>query len=493
MRFLKMTGLLMFLSMLAVGCSSDDDEKDVVGGEPAELYVYVRDASDNYLLEGVDVEFVQNNKLLCTDTTDDSGAALCNNKYDGLVSGMVTVNINVEGYKPFTKTGNVTAGDNEWEVSLIPDEDAPSSSSLNVTSKDVEDLYGTISILIPENARYVRVSEGTSYDPEDYEEYKNSNYGYGTTTQNVTYTNLKPATKYTFTVVSFDDRGKQLDKKTLTVTTKELYNRSDFKVDIVDFLTLQSGVSVTLKVAPAHGFIMSCYELGQEPANDLQVVKEAMKNGTVMGEDGKTKIGYVTGLDAGKGYRVYIIPFAENRTDVGGYTYLAPGIVSSMELYTKRDNYPPKATVIKAGNTKSSFSYRIYSSKFSNTASNIGYSFCRSYRGVFVEEYDQFENEPDIAWATVCQNQKLDVFTSSYTSIYEIGGLNLSSWYGIITLGYHDQEGTDNSAVISRYKFKYGSYGVTRSIGTDTASTGASGIKYGSVTDDMLKSVRVLK
>ena len=59
MRFLKMTGLLMFLSMLAVGCSSDDDEKDVVGGEPAELYVYVRDASDNYLLEGVDVEFVQ--------------------------------------------------------------------------------------------------------------------------------------------------------------------------------------------------------------------------------------------------------------------------------------------------------------------------------------------------------------------------------------------------------------------------------------------------
>lgn len=493
MRFLKMTGLLMFLSMLAAGCSSDDDDKDVAGGEPAELYVYVRDVSDNYLLEGVDVEFVQNNRLLCTDTTDDSGAALCNYKYDGLVSGVVTVNINVEGYKPFTTTDYIAAGDNEWNVSLIPDEDAPSSSSLSVTSKDVEDLYGTISIQIPKNVRYVRVSEGASYDPEDYEEYKNSNYGYGTTTQNVTYTNLKPATKYTFTVASFDDRGKQLDKKTLTVTTKELYNRSNFKVDIVDFLTLQNGISVTLKVAPAHGFIMSCYELGQEPANDLQVVREAMEKGTVIGEDGKTKIGYVTGLDAGKGYRIYIIPFAENRTDVGGYTYLAPGIVTPMELNTKRDNYPPKATVEYYTSSKNSFSYRVRSSKFSNTASNIGHSFCRSYRGVFVEEYDQFENEPDIAWATVCQNQKLNVFTSSLTPVYEISDLNLSSWYGFITLGYHDQEGTDNSAVISRYKFKYGSYGVTRSIGIDTVSTGASGIKYGSVTDDMLKSVSVLK
>lgn len=85
------------------------------------------------------------------------------------------------------------------------------------------------------------------------------------------------------------------------------------------------------------------------------------------------------------------------------------------------------------------------------------------------------------------------MFKSSYTSIYEIGGLNLSSWYGIITLGYHDQEGTDNSAVISRYKFKYGSYGVTRNVETGVASTKVSGIKYGSVTDDMLKSVRVLK
>lgn len=219
MKFLKMTGLLMVLSMLAVGCSSDDDD-DVKGGEPAELYVYVRDASDNYLLQGAEVEFVQNNRVLCTDETDDNGIALCDNKWDGLVSGSVTININVDGYESFTKTGNIKPGENEWEVSLTPAK-GDSSSSLTVTAKDVEDLYGTISIQMSKGIRYVRVSEGGSYIPENCEEYTNSNWPNGTTTQNVTYTNLKPETEYKFTVAAFDDLNRQLSIKTITLTTKK--------------------------------------------------------------------------------------------------------------------------------------------------------------------------------------------------------------------------------------------------------------------------------
>lgn len=109
---------------------------------------------------------------------------------------------------------------------------------------------------------------------------------------------------------------------------------------------------MTLNVAPVHGFILSCYELGKEPSDDLQVVREAMKSGTVIGEEGNAKIGYVTGLDKGKTYRVYVIPFAEKRTEVGYYTYLAPGVVSFMDLTTKNDKYPPLATVEKTSSTK---------------------------------------------------------------------------------------------------------------------------------------------
>lgn len=110
-----------------------------------------------------------------------------------------------------------------------------------------------------------------------------------------------------------------------------------------------------------------------------------------------------------------------------------------------------------------------------------------------MEEYDQFESEPDIVWATVCQSKKLDVFTSIATPIYEISGLNLSSWYGLITMGYYDSKGIENSPVISRYKFKYGSYGVTRSAEADTASTGMFSIQYGTITDEMLSKVKVLR
>lgn len=476
MKILKLTGLLMMLSVLAVGCSSDDD---VNGGEPAELYVYVRDASDNYLLEGADVEFVQDDRLLCIDTTDGNGLALCDNYYDGLVSGTVTINIYVVGYKPFTKTGRISAGSNEWEVSLTPDETM--ASLLTVTSGTVEDLYGTISILMPQKVQYVRVSEGTDYNAEDYTEYTNDQYGYGTTTQNVTYNNLLPDTKYTFTVVAFDGKGKQIDKKTISITTKSLYNRSDKEVSVTDFTTLTDGIAVTLK--ESCNFYLACYEAGKAPADEMKILKDALS--TPVQTD--SSIGYVYGLESGKNYFVYIIPTDLWRMDAyGGFDINVPGKMVSVNVSTISSGYQKKLTVDLVESTKTSIKYRLRKDF---------YDMC-SFKKLEVSDYDRFEELPDIAFAVLCKDKSLtnlNTYNTASIGDYTWNGLNLSSWYGIISWVYEYQSSKYPSGVISRYKFKYGSYGVTRSAGTDIAPAQASGIRYGSVTDDMLRNVRILK
>lgn len=486
MRFLKMTGLLMFLSMLAVGCGSDDENLD--GGESnitTELYVYVRDASDNVLLKGVDVEFVQNNKVLCVDTTNDYGTALCGSVWDGLVPGMVTINIEVKGYKAFTKTGKIDAGHNTLEVSLTPEIIA--ETAMTLTSENVADFYGVLSIDVEKDVAFVRVSEGSKYDEDAYDEYKNDSYGIQGLIQRVTYTNLLPNTKYTFTVASFDGNKKQLETKTISLITKDIYNRSTLKLDIVDFLAIGNGISVTLQSKPENGFYLSCYELDKVPSNEIQIIKDALSRG---GKIRTAQIGYVDGLKKGTKYRVYIIPVSSRLISDTGYYYDAPGKLTYMDLSTKGDSNVAQATVINTSYTKSSFSYYIKSSGFQNNTP----SGCMSYRGVTIEEYDQFEGEPDIAWATLCHGQTLETFTSQNTSTYTWSDLNLTSWYGIVTLGYFDSRGQNYSSIISRYKFKYGSYGVTTATATKSViSTDNSGIKYGAITDDMLKRVRVLK
>nr|WP_302829082.1 fibronectin type III domain-containing protein [uncultured Bacteroides sp.] len=476
MKFLKMTGLLMVLSMLAVGCSSDDDD-DVKGGEPAELYVYVRDASDNYLLEGVDVEFVQNNKVLGIDTTDDTGLALCDNKWDGLVSGSVTINIHVDGYESFTKTGNIKPGENEWEVSLTPAKGDEPISSLTVTSKNVEDLYGTISILIPAKAKYVRVSEGSTYNPENYTEYKNVNYESGTTTQNITYNNLVPDTKYVFTVVSFNGNNKQLEKKSISITTKALYNRSDANIYVTDFMTLSNGISVTL--GSRANVYFACYEKTKAPTDENQIIKDAF-SATEMQEN--TDIGYVSGLQPGKQYRLYIIPVAMKYTNSGSVTFYAPGTISDIDVTTKSAAEIAAAVPERVTSDKNSLTYRF---KKMNG--------CYSYRAITLNDYDKYENLPDIAMAILCLKGNLDTFGNAiYSSNYSWGNLNLTSWYGIISLGYTNSNGSNNSGIVSRYKFKYGNYGVTTRANASMVSE-TSGIEYGSISDDLLKQVRVLQ
>lgn len=489
MKFLKMTGLLMVLSMLAVGCSSDDDD-DVKGGEPAELYVYVRDASDNYLLQGAEVEFVQNNRVLCTDETDDNGIALCDNKWDGLVSGSVTININVDGYKPFTQTGNIKPGSNEWEVSLTPSGSDDPTSALVVTSKNIEDLYGTLTILMPKKVGYVRVSGGSSYDSEDYEEYTNSNYGQGTTTQNVTFTNLVPKTKYTFTVVAFNGSNKQVDKKTISFTTKDLYNRSDARTAVKDYLTIGNGISVTLENTPESMYII-CYEKGKAPSDEKQIIKEALDTG---GKIENSNIGYVSGLKPGIAYSFYIIPVKKQYVPDSPYTddfmYDAPGKVSSIELKTMGSNENKGFASVSGDGGKDYLRYWVNSSNYSNTSDAS--TLCRAFRILQVTDYDILEDEPDIAWATVLQSWGLVKFTESW-KYYEWNGLNMSSWYGIITLGYSDFNGKYNSSVIYRYKFKYGNYPPsTRSVEA-VAPVESSGIKYGTVTNEMLSKVKVLR
>ncbi len=483
MRLLKLTGLLMLLSMLAVGCSSDDDE-DVVGGEAAELYVYVRDASDDFLLIGVDVEFVQNNKVLCIDTTDDNGLALCNYKWDDLVSGTVTVNINIPGYKSFTRTGKIQPGSNEWEVSLTPDEGDPSvTSSLTVTPKEVEDLYGTISIEMPEDVQYVRVSEGNNYDSEDYTEYTNDNYGYGATTQYVTYNNLLPETKYTFTVASFNDRGRQLDKKTVSITTKKLYHWSNATANVTDFLSLRDGIAVTLDTYC--NYYLACYEVENAPEFKEQVVKDAL---SASSKQTDSSIGYVYGLEPGQNYRIYVVPVAKLyiQGEGYGYDYDAPGDITFVDVTTKPDYDDAAALVEMVSSTKTSFTYRF--------SPQNG---CAGFKKMEVVNYDKYEEYPDIALAVMCQKdsfRKFDSIYGYYSDTFVWPDLNLSSWYGIVALGYTDSRGTLNSGVISRYKFKYGSYGVTtRSVDTEAVPAKTSGIKYGSVTDDMLKHVHVIR
>ena len=486
MRLLKLTGVLIFMSMLAVGCS-DDDEKET-GGEPAELYVTVRDASDNYLLEGVDVEFVQNNKVLGVDTTDDTGVALCDNKWDGLVAGSVTINISVSGYKFFTKTGSVKAGDNEWEVRLTPE--VVKETSMTVSSEDVEDLYGVLVIDTEKDVASVRVSEGSKYDPEAYDEYVNTSYGRQGFIQRVTYTNLLPRTKYTFTVASFDNNKKQLETKTYSFTTKDWYNQSDVKLNVSDFLTIGNGISVTLQNPQEYDFYMYCYEKSKAPDSESEVVKEALANGSKLE---KAEVGYVDGLKPGTDYRIYIIPIGKKTIPNSSqmYTYYAPGKVATMDLKTKNSQNMGQATVERTNSTKSSFSYRIKSSLYDTSNYSNAYQ-CLSYRGVSVEDYEQYENDSDILWATICHKMSLEIFTREYTDIYTWSGLNLTSWYGIVTLGYSDKNGQNNSSIISRYKFKYGSYGVqTRSVET-VAPVQTSGIRYGGITQDMLKRVRPL-
>lgn len=491
MKFLKMTGLLMVLSMLAVGCSSDDDD-DVKGGEPAELYVYVRDASDNYLLQGAEVEFVQNNRVLCTDETDDNGIALCDNKWDGLVSGSVTININVDGYKPFTQTGNIKPGSNEWEVSLTPSGSDDPTSALVVTSKNVEDLYGTLTILMPKKVGYVRVSGGSSYDSEDYEEYTNSNYGQGTTTQNVTFTNLVPKTKYTFTVVAFNGSNKQVDKKTISFTTKDLYNRSDARTAVKDYLTIGNGISVTLENTP-ESMYMICYEKGKAPSDEKQIIKEALDTG---GKIENSNIGYVSGLKPGITYSFYIIPVKKQYVPDSPYTddyrFDAPGKVSSVELTTMGSNENKGIAYVRSYPGKDYFHYTVNSSNSDNTSEPS--TLCRSFRILQVTDYDVLEDEPDIAWATVLQSYELVKFGGAGSNIYyEWNGLNMSSWYGIITLAYSDSNGKYNSSVIYRYKFKYGNYPPnTRSVEA-VAPVESSSIKYGTVTNEMLSKVKVLR
>lgn len=484
MRLLKLTGLLIFMSMLAVGCS-DDDEKET-GGEPAELYVTVRDASDNYLLEGVDVEFVQNNKVLGVDTTDDTGVALCDNKWDGLVAGSVTINISVSGYKFFTKTGSVKAGDNEWEVRLTPE--VVKETAMTVSSENVEDFYGVLVIDAEKDVASVRVSEGNKYDPEAYDEYTNSSYGTRGFIQRVTYTNLMPQTKYTFTAVSFDNNKKQLGTKTYSFTTKDWYNQSDKKLSIIDYLTIGNGISVKLQNYQRDEFYMLCYEKGKIPSNETQVVKEALSSDSKITN---AEMGYVDGLKPGKEYRIYILPVGQMSIPNSPYYYEAPGKLAYMDLTTKDDQELAQATVRKTDSSKTSFSYRFFSSYYNTYGGNYP-DLCLSFRGVTMEDYDQLESEPDIVWATLCHSKSLNVFTSEYTDIYTWSGLNLTSWYGIVTLGYSDKNGQNNSGIISRYKFKYGSYGVqTRSVET-VAPVQTSGIRYGGITQDMLKRVRPL-
>ena len=467
------------MSMLAVGCSSDDDEKDVPGGEAAELYVTVRDASDNYLLEGVDVEFVQNNKRLCIDTTDDTGLALCDSEWDGLVSGEVTINIDVEGYKPFTRTGNIKRGENEWEVSLTPDKSV--ATSITVTSEEVEDLYGVLSIVMPEKVASVKVSEGNKFDPNDFDEYVNTNYGYGKTTQRVTYINLIPKTKYTFTVASFDGNQRQIETKTISFTTKDWYNKSDSRANIVDYMAIGNGISVTLD--DMRDFYLICYEKSKAPTSESEIVREALSGSSKL--EG-ARIGYVDGLEPGKTYRLYVIPVGRKSTADYSYQYDAPGVIASIDLSTKDNTNMAAATVVKSASTKTSFDYYFMSSRYVSGYSNS----CLSFRGINITDYDQYESLPDIALAVYCLKGEVQRFTAPYTETYTWTGLNLTSWYGIVTLGYSDARGENNSGIITRYKFKYGNYDVTtRSV----APAPSTGIRYGAITNDMLKHVHVLK
>lgn len=486
MRLLKLTGLLMFLSMLAVGCSSDDDDKVPDGGEAAELYVTVRDASDNYLLEGVNVEFVQNNKTLCNDRTDDTGMALCDNKWDGLVAGSVTININVEGYKAFTKTGKVQAGDNEWEVRLTPEENKEEAMAL--TSEDVEDFYGKLVINVGSAAHYVRVSEGDKYDAETCDEYINDGWPLTGLTQRVTYTNLQPQTKYTFTVASFNHDGKRLETKTINFTTKELYNRSSTSVSVTDFMTLSNGVSVTL--ASRASVYMACYEKAKIPTAEKQIIKDAM-SASELQED--MTMGYVSGLQPGKEYRLFIIPVGTETFYVSP-NYISchnvPGTVSYIDIATKNATEIAAAVPEKVNSGKNSFMYRF-----------VKKNGCNSFKAVTFNKYDQYENLPDIAIAILCsQKGSLDIFKYSdssgydwYSWDYTWNNLDLTSWYGIASLGFTDTAGENNSGIISRYKFKYGSYGVTTRSTETLAPVPSSDMEYGSITDDMLKKVKVLR
>lgn len=482
MKLLKLTGLLMFMSLLAVGCSSDDDEKDAPGGEAAELYVTVRDASDNYLLEGVDVEFVQNKKVLCIDTTDDTGMALCDNKWDGLVSGEVTVNIDVEGYKPFTKTGNIKRGENEWEVSLTPDKSV--ATSITVTSEDVEDLYGVLSIVMPEKVASVKVSEGSKFDPNDFDKYVNTNYGYGKTTQRITYINLIPKTKYTFTVASYDGNDRQLETKTISFTTKDWYNKSDSRANIVDYMAIGNGISVTLD--DVRDFYLICYEKSKAPTSESEIVREALSGSSKL--EG-ARIGYVDGLEPGKNYRLYVIPVGTKSTADYAYQYDAPGVIASIDLSTKDNTNMATATIINAGYTKTSFDYYFMSSRYVSGYPNS----CLSFRGIRITDYDEYEGMADIELAVYCLQAELNRFQASYTETYQWSGLNLTSWYGIVTLGYSDARGENNSSIITRYKFKYGNYDATTRSAEPVLPAPSTGIRYGAITNDMLKRVQVLK
>lgn len=244
-------------------------------------------------------------------------------------------------------------------------------------------------------------------------------------------------------------------------------------------MTLSNGISVTLDSRANVYF--ACYEKAKAPTDESRIVKDAF-SATEMQEN--TSIGYVSGLQPGKQYRLYIIPVAMKYTNSGSVTFYAPGTISDIDVTTKSAAEIAAAVPERVTSDKNSLTYRF---KRMNG--------CYSYRAITLNDYDKYENLPDIAMAILClQNGNMDEFEdfATYSSNYFWGNLNLTSWYGIISLGYTTSTKNDNSGIVSRYKFKYGNYGVTTRANASMVSE-TSGIEYGSISDDLLKQVRVLQ
>lgn len=474
MKYIKLLSMLLLVGILpfiATSCGSDDDDNPENPNAKVQLYVYVYDSETGNRIQNVDVEFVQNGKSLCVDNTGTYGFALCSSEYDDLKAGTVTVNINTPGYKAFSRTDRITEASTDWDVYLAPD----GTGSMTMTMESVEDLYGTLSITMDHNIDYIRVSEGSSYNPDSFKEYKNPYSGDDTHTytQEIVYTNLVPDSEYTFSAAAFNKSNKKLYEKTVSCKTKKLTNRSMMTLSVIDFMTINSGIAVTYaRRADVH---LACYEVSKVPSDEMTIIKDAMRGSSL---EEYVLVSYASGLKPGTKYRLFVLPMSKQQIPNSEFYTYWPGELGSVDFETAAADNNARAVVEMVSNTKSSFTYRFAEE------GNV-----TLFKQLKLNAYYIYESYPDITLAYYCSREtESERFSYGYSDTFTWSNLDISSWYGIISFAYTGSgRNLKNSGVISRYKFKYGAYGVQASRAEDYTQDVMS---FGSIDENMLRDVK---
>ena len=430
-----------------------------------ELSLYILDGNTDTPLEGVYVKLTQNGTTIETIPTSSDGF-LGVNTYHGLKAGKLNISIEHEGFEPYSEQYTVQPGYSEHTIRL-------GVKSMDFKLVYTEDLYAQISLYMPKNVAYVRTSIGNTYNPDDYTEYNNQRYGYDYEQYNITYTDLTPETTYQITATAFDEAGNILNQKTVEFTSKALYNICSAKAAVTDFVSFYNGISMELD--KGYNAYQVIYESDKVPDNEQQIYKDAINNGL----QNNTKTIYATNLKPNTKYTYFVVATESQYINDDIRYSLLPGKLVSMEIETISEYRTPQNRNIfiqEYENTKDLCNCKIYYDD----------DYLRGYKGVTVRNYDQFENEPDIVWVTLCKEQSYTSFRDN--ALYTIYYQDLTSWNGLVVLP-SSFYATDHVGMLLKAKFKFGFFTSFRNGEQVTRSTVSPTIGYGNISDELKHNI----